>query len=134
MRNVRPPPVVLVLGTGASDPTPLPFSQLTESAFQILDQRREPDRSAARTVHPDVILVDVGQSHAKGLELCRALQADPDTRTIPLIAITGDAAKGQFMMTLRVTVCDPDTLRDEIERVLAESRRQVAASGQPIHE
>jgi hypothetical protein len=29
--NVRPPPVVLVLGTGVSDPTALPFSELAAS-------------------------------------------------------------------------------------------------------
>lgn len=120
MRNVRPPPVVLILGTGASDPDPLPFSQLTDG-LHVLDQRREPDRTAARTLKPDVILVDVGHSHMKGLELCRALQADPETRTIPLIAITGDPARGQFMMTLRVKACDSDSLRAEIARVLTDT-------------
>ena len=120
MRTVRPPPVVLILGTGASEPNPLPFSQLTEAGLHILDQRREPDRAAAATLQPDVILVDVGQSHIKGLELCRALQADPQTRAIPLIAITGDPAIGQFMLTLRVKACDPASLRAEIARVLTD--------------
>jgi CheY-like chemotaxis protein len=122
MSTVRPPPVVLVLGTGACDPTPLPFSELATSQFQIVDQRREPDGiAAACTLQPDVVLVDVGQSHVKGLELCRALQAEPGTREIPLIAITGDAAIGQFMMTLRVKACDPHSLKDEIWRVLADA-------------
>jgi CheY-like chemotaxis protein len=121
MSTVRPPPVVLILGTGASDPSSLPYSQLNEFGLHILDQRREPDRAAAAALKPDVILVDVGQSHITGLELCRALQADPETRAIPLIAITGDPAIGQFMLTLRIRACDPDSLRDEIARVLADS-------------
>jgi hypothetical protein len=47
------------------------------------------------------------------------LQAHPDTRGIPLIAITGDASVGQFMTTLRVLPCNPETLHTEVERVLA---------------
>ena len=120
MINVRPPPVVLVLGTGALDPTPLPLSQLTASSFTIVDQRQiSGGVDAARTLKPDVVLVDVGQSHGKGLDLCRALQAEPGTRNIPLIAITGDAAIGQFMMTMRVKVCNADTLSEEISRLIS---------------
>ncbi len=120
MINVRPPPTVLVLGTGPLDPTPLPFSHLTASKFTVVDQRHLPDGvEAARALQPDVVLVDVGHSHGKGLDLCRALQAEPGTRNIPLIAITGDAAVGQFMMTMRVKVCNADTLSHEISRLIS---------------
>ena len=119
MTNVRPPPVVLVLGTGALDPPPLPFSSFTASRFQIVDERHTPAGvGAARTLQPDVVIVDVGQE-GKGLDLCRALQAEDQTRSIPLIAITGDPAVGQFMMTMRVKVCNEDTLTDEIELLIA---------------
>jgi len=118
--NVRPPPVVLVLGTGALDPSPLPFASFTASRFQIVDERHTPAGvAAARALRPDVVIVDVGQDHGKGLDLCRALQAEHQTRSIPLIAITGDPAIGQFMMTMRVKVCNQDTLTDEIELLIA---------------
>ena len=120
MSTVRPPPLVLVLGTGTLAPTPLPFSPLTASRFKIVDRRpTSAGVAAARTLQPDVVIVDVGQDQGYGLDLCRALQAEHQTRSIPLIAITGDPAIGQFMMTMRVKVCNQDTLTDEIERLIA---------------
>ena len=120
MSTVRPPPIVLVLGTGALDPTPLPFSQLTASRFNIVDRRpTSAGVAAARTLQPDLVIVDVGQDQGKGLDLCRALQAERETRGIPLIAVTGDPTIGQFMMTMRVKVCNQDTLGNEIEQLIA---------------
>jgi len=121
MRNVRPPTIVLLLGTGVHEPTPLPFSSLAASRFKIVDRRqhRSGAVAAARTLQPDVVIVDVAQDQGKGLDLCRALQAERDTRDIPLIAVTGDPAIGQFMMTMRVKVCNQDALRAEIEQLIA---------------
>jgi CheY-like chemotaxis protein len=116
--TVRPPPVVLVLAAGVINPGPLPISQLPVTRFKIVDQRQLSDGvAAARAMQPDVVLVDVGRSPTRGLDLCRALQAEPETRHIPLIAITGDADVGQFMMTMRVRVCNADTLGHEINRL-----------------
>jgi CheY-like chemotaxis protein len=118
MTNVRPPPVVLVLGSGTLTPPPSPFSQLPAAKFNIVDHRHLSDGvEAARALLPDVVLVDVGRNPTQGLDLCRALQAEPETRTIPLIAITGDTEVGHFMMTMRVRVCDGDTLAHEINRL-----------------
>jgi CheY-like chemotaxis protein len=118
MINDRPPPVVLVLGTGALEPTPLPL--LIPSKFQVVDERRTVDGvDAARALQPAVVLVDVGGDHTKGLDLCRALQAEPQTRNIPLIAISGAPDIGQFMMTMRVKVCNADTLSHEISRLIS---------------
>jgi CheY-like chemotaxis protein len=118
--QVRPPPTVLVLGTGALVLTPLPFPENPASAFTIVDERRSPDGvDVARALRPDVMLIDVGDDHGKGLDLCRALQAEPATRHIPLIAITGDPAIGQFMMTMSVKVCNVETLKDEINRLVS---------------
>jgi len=66
-----------------------------------------------------VVLVDVGRDHARGLDLCRSLHAEPETRSVPLIAITGDATIGRFMMTMRVMVCDADTLSHEINGLIS---------------
>ena len=120
MTNVRPPPVVLVLGTGTLTPIPPPFSQLSAASFEVVDQRHRSDGvAAARALRPDVVLVDVGRNPTQGLDLCRALQAEPETRAIPLIAITGDIDVGHFMMTMRVRACDGQTLAHEINRLTA---------------
>jgi CheY-like chemotaxis protein len=120
MTNVRPPPLVLVLGTGTLTPIPPPFSQLPAASFSVVDQRHRSDGvAAARALRPDVVLVDVGRNPTQGLNLCRALQAEPETRAIPLIAITGDIDVGHFMMTMRVRVCDEQTLAHEINRLTA---------------
>jgi hypothetical protein len=54
------------------------------------------------------------------------LQADPATKTIPIIVITGDPSIGQFMLTLGARACDATSLHLEVTRVLAD--RSHAAS------
>ncbi len=44
---------------------------------------------AARAVHPDVALVDLGLPGFDGLEVARRLRADPLTRGVVLVALTG---------------------------------------------
>ena len=43
---------------------------------------------AARTFHPDVILLDVNMPGIDGYEVCRQLKSDARTRDIPVIFIT----------------------------------------------
>jgi CheY-like chemotaxis protein len=44
---------------------------------------------AARRVHPDVILLDVGLPQMDGFEVARQLRADPGFRDVLIIAVTG---------------------------------------------
>lgn len=46
---------------------------------------------AARTVAPDLILMDVSIPYVDGLEVTRRLKSDPATRPIPIIALTAHA-------------------------------------------
>lgn len=46
---------------------------------------------AARTVAPDLILMDVSIPYVDGLEVTRRLKSDPATRRIPIIALTAHA-------------------------------------------
>lgn len=46
------------------------------------------------TTPPDLILLDVVMSGMDGLETCRRLQADPATRDIPVIFVTGGTREG----------------------------------------
>ena len=45
--------------------------------------------STARSAQPDLILLDVMMPDMDGYEVCRALKADPATRAIPIIFVTG---------------------------------------------
>lgn len=45
----------------------------------------------ARDKHPDLILLDVVMPEMDGHEVCRRLKADPETRDIPVIFVTGQA-------------------------------------------
>jgi putative two-component system response regulator len=42
-----------------------------------------------KTVHPDLVLLDVRMPHIDGLEVCRQLKTDPETRLTPVVMITG---------------------------------------------
>jgi two-component system phosphate regulon response regulator PhoB len=45
----------------------------------------------ARQERPDLVLMDVGMPQMDGLEVCRALKADPDTAQIPVFILTARA-------------------------------------------
>ena len=57
---------------------------------------------AAATPPPDLILLDVMMPGIDGFEVCRRLKADPDTKNIPVVFVTGknDAAEQAKGMAL----------------------------------
>ena len=48
----------------------------------------------ARDHHPDLILMDIQLPRISGLEVTKWLKADDDLRSIPVIAVTAFAMKG----------------------------------------
>lgn len=48
----------------------------------------------ARAHRPDLILMDIHLPEISGLEVTRRLKADPDLKSIPVIAVTAFAMKG----------------------------------------
>jgi two-component system cell cycle response regulator DivK len=48
----------------------------------------------ARKHHPDLILMDIQLPEVSGLEVTKWIKDDPDLHTIPVIAITAFAMKG----------------------------------------
>lgn len=48
----------------------------------------------ARREHPDLILMDIQLPDMDGIEATRILKADPETRAIPVIALSAFAMKG----------------------------------------
>lgn len=80
----------------------------------------------ARTIRPDVILMDVMMPDLDGPATSRLLQQDPETRDIPVILLTAKvqiADRRQFgdlgIRGLIAKPFDPISLSDEITTLLA---------------
>lgn len=78
----------------------------------------------ARSLRPDVIVMDLQMPGLSGADVARALRADASTRYIPLIAATGDSrthpsdAHAAGFDSILVKPCDPDELVAEIRRLV----------------
>ena len=80
----------------------------------------------ARELHPDAVVTDLAVPGIDGFEFCRALQQDSDTRTIPIIAVTGrpeyldepDRFRQAGIAHVLTKPCDPDLIAHELRRLL----------------
>ena len=48
----------------------------------------------ARSLRPDLVVMDIQLPRVSGMDLIQELKADPDLRHIPIMAVTAYAAKG----------------------------------------
>src|SRR4029077_8210777 len=80
----------------------------------------------ARRLLPDVVLTDLAVPGLDGFAFCRALRQCEETRSIPILAVTGhseyldDPARFRRAAIDRVLVkpCSPDTIVRELRRLL----------------
>src|ERR1700709_1810815 len=75
--------------------------------------------AAIREKRPTVILMDLQLPGIDGLELTRRLKADPNTRSIPIIALTAYAMKGDLEKA-RAAGCDDYVTKPIDTRTLPE--------------
>lgn len=79
---------------------------------------------ALESVHeqpPNVVVTDIAMPGMDGLELSRRLRAEPPTRDVPIIAVTGNASARAREAGCDVVLekpCAPDDLLHVIEGVL----------------
>ncbi len=77
---------------------------------------------AARTFHPDVVLLDIGMPVMNGLEACRAMRAEPGTDEALIIAQTAwgdDKSKAETKAAgFNFHIVKPIDL-DEVERLVS---------------
>ncbi len=79
----------------------------------------------AASLRPDVIVMDLSLPRMDGWEATRRIKADPDTRSIPVIALTGHAVSESKRKAQEVGCsgyltkpCLPDVLVSEIRRLV----------------
>src|SRR2546422_10977164 len=67
-------------------------------------------RAGIRAVHPQLVLMDIQLPDVDGLQLTREFKADPDLRSIPIVAVTSFAEKGERQRSV-VDVCGGDIIQ-----------------------
>lgn len=80
---------------------------------------------------PDLILMDMSLPVLDGWDATRRLKADPDTRGIPVIALTAHAMAGDRDQAVAAGCDDYDTKPVEFERLLAKIEALIARRGPP---
>jgi CheY-like chemotaxis protein len=74
--------------------------------------------AAARRTRPDLVLMDLSLPGLDGWEATRRLKADPETREIPVIALTAHALAEDRARALDAGCDEFDTKPVELERLL----------------
>ncbi len=77
---------------------------------------------AVRLLRPGVVLLDVGLPDVSGFDVCRQLKADPETRLIPVVLLTGLADSDSRVRGLECGADDFITKRPQRSELLARVR------------
>src|SRR5262249_27590161 len=72
----------------------------------------------ASSEHPDLILLDMSLPVLDGWEVARQPKSKPDTKTIPIIALTAHAMAGDREKAIEAGCDDYDTKPIELPRLL----------------
>ena len=74
--------------------------------------------ASAKAEHPDLILMDMSLPVMHGWDATRELKENPDTKAIPVIALTAHAMEGDREKGLEAGCDDFDTKPVELKRLL----------------
>jgi CheY-like chemotaxis protein len=80
----------------------------------------------ATTEQPDIILMDLEMPIVDGWEATRRLKGNPQTRNIPVIALSAHALAGEREKALAAGCNEFDTKPIEFDRLVATMRRVLA--------
>jgi CheY-like chemotaxis protein len=81
---------------------------------------------AAAKERPDIILMDLEMPNVDGWEATQRLKRDPETREIPIIALSAHALAGSREKALAAGCDEFDTKPIEFDRLVATVRRVLA--------
>ena len=106
--------------------------------FEVLAaENGEKGCEMAATERPDIILMDLEMPVVDGWEASRRLRANPQTRDIPIIALSAHALAGEREKALAAGCNEFDTKPIEFDRLVATirqvlARRKVATCSPPM--
>ncbi|HEX9149577.1 MAG TPA: response regulator [Thermoanaerobaculia bacterium] len=94
--------------------------RLVRSGYEVvMAVQGEEGVALARTVSPDIVLMDMSLPVMDGWEATRLLKGDPATREIPVIALTAHAMSGDREKAREAGCDDFDTKPVEYARLLS---------------
>lgn len=82
----------------------------------------------AKSLMPDVILMDIGLGEMDGWEATRQIKADPQTQGIPIIALTASAFESDRVKSFAAGCCDFDTKPVDLPRLLGKIEKSLIAA------
>ena len=85
----------------------------------------------AASEQPDIILMDLEMPIIDGWEATRRLKGNPQTRSIPVIALSAHALAGEREKALAAGCDEFDTKPIEFDRLVATLRRILAVRRNP---
>ena len=95
--------------------------------FEVLAaENGEKGCEVAATERPDIILMDLEMPVVDGWEASRRLRANPQTRDIPIIALSAHALAGEREKALAAGCNEFDTKPIEFDRLVATIRQVLA--------
>ena len=83
----------------------------------------------ARREHPDLILMDLNMPVLDGWEATRQIKGAPETRAIPIIALSAHAMSGDRGRALEAGCDDYDTKPVQIDSLLTKMRALLPETG-----
>lgn len=104
---------------------------LEHFGYRVIEARNgEEGIQLARSERPDLILMDISIPVIDGWEVTRILKSDPETATIPIVALTAHALASDRLKAQEVG-CDGYLAKPcEPRRVVAEVERLIGAAGE----
>jgi CheY-like chemotaxis protein len=106
--------------------------RLKRAGFDVLIARDGAQGVAmARTELPALILMDMGLPVLDGTEATRKIKADPETKHIPVIALTAHAMNGDREKAMASGCDDYDTKPVELPRLLGKIKALMPAKPAP---
>ena len=94
--------------------------------FEVLTAEDGQGCEMAATEQPDIILMDLEMPVVDGWEATRRLKGNPQTRDIPVIALSAHALGGEREKALAAGCDEFDTKPIEFDRLVATMRRVLA--------
>ena len=104
---------------------------LCDSGFRTADAHNGHQAlEKARSLMPDAVLTDLAVPGLDGFAFCQALKQSVDTRSIPILAVTGhseylddpDRVRRAGIDQVLVKPCAPDLIVSELRRLLGTDR------------